>query len=54
MNKSDTEKVERIENALLVFIERVSEKEAASEAEVEALPEAANVLYRIIVDSRLY
>lgn len=43
----DTEKINRLTDALLAFVERTS-KEAASETEVEVLPQVASVLVEII------
>lgn len=38
----DTEKINRLTDALLAFVERAS-KEAASETEVEVLPQVASI-----------
>ncbi len=46
-NVMDTEKINRLTDALLAFVERAS-KEAASETEVEVLPQVASVLVEII------
>lgn len=43
----DTEKINRLTDALLTFVERAA-KEAASETEVEVLPQVASVLVEII------
>ena len=43
----DTEKINRLTDALLTFVERAS-KEAASETEVEVLPQVASMLVEII------
>lgn len=43
----DTEKINRLTDALLAFVERAS-KEAASETEVEVLPQVVSMLVEII------
>lgn len=43
----DKEKIERLENALLAFVEHAA-KETAPETEVKVLPEAAQVLVEIL------
>jgi hypothetical protein len=43
----DTDKINRLTDALLAFVERVA-KEAANETEVEVLPQVASVLVEII------
>ena len=47
MKEKDTEKINRLTDALLAFVERAS-KEAASETEVEVLPQVASMLVEII------
>lgn len=40
-------KIDRLEDALLAFVERVSKKEATCETEVQVLPQVARVLVEI-------
>ncbi len=42
------EKQERLEDALLLFVERVAKKETTCETEVQVLPQVAEVLERMV------